>query len=260
MIIKTITLAIIQGITEFLPISSSGHTIIFGEILGLSTDFLILNIILHAGSLLAIILFFFKDIINLIRYFSYKKNPLIYHIIIATIPTAIMGLIVKKYYKIMENTIFVSIMLIITGLILISTKFLAKNKEKNINFLSSLIIGIVQGLATIPGISRSGSTISVALILGLKREESFKFSFLIVIPAIIGAILIEIFEYINKLKNSQYITLNLDIYTYIIGFIVSFIVSILSLSLLKIVIKKEKIHLFAYYCFLVSVAGLIIGG
>jgi len=246
---KVLLLGLIQGLTEFLPVSSSGHIVILGKFLQVD-NLLFLNIILHTGSLLAIFLFFFKDIIGLFSSFSYSKNKSLY-LVVATIPTAIIGLFIKKYYSLMEDIVFVSFMLIVTGVILLTTR-LAKEK-KDIGIVGAFVIGVFQGIAVIPGISRSGITISTGLHLGMKREDAFNFSFLIVIPAILGAILLETLDVIKNPVSFD----SFGLYT--LGFLSSFISSIIALKFLSLVIKKNKIYFFGLYCILIGLIG-IIGG
>ncbi|WP_409201107.1 undecaprenyl-diphosphatase UppP [Methanobrevibacter sp. DSM 116169] len=266
-IFSAIIIGIIQGLTEFLPISSSAHLIFFQELLGVSQSNLSFEILLHLGTLIAVIAYFIKDIIKLIEAFflsildifsgKFKKglniNPykkLAWLIIIASIPTGIIGFLFKDIFEGMFQSVTIpAVFLIVTGVLLyLSQRINIGNRNINdINSKDALIIGITQGLAIIPGISRSGSTLSTGLFLGLNKEFAAKFSFILSIPAIIGA---NLFEFKN-------ITAALDI-TYLCGFIAAIIVGYLTISILLEIIKKKKLDIFAYYCWIVGIAILIL--
>ena len=255
--IQIIILGIIQGIAEFLPISSSGHLQLAADIFNWSPEeSTTMSILLHAGTLLAIIIFYFKTLLNILLK---KEFKLIVQIISATLPVVILGMI----YKIMKfdefvatQPIIVGICFIITGLILIVSE--KKHQEsfslKNLNFKNALLIGTTQAIAILPGISRSGSTIGAALKLGLKRDDAARFSFLLAIPAIGGATFLEI---ISMLKNSSQATNNDNMILYAYGFIVSFIVGLISLKALLAILKKGKLKYFSYYLFILGSATIL---
>ena len=192
---------LIQGITEFFPVSSSGHLALFKEIINFSSKGKVIEIIAHLGTLLTIFVFFRKDIFKLCKslpsfhlyFMNDQDTPMsqthtyLLTIIVASIPTALIGLIGKVYFaNIFESLGVVSIGFLITTLVLLLGRF-KREKLDTISFFAAFIIGIAQGIAVTPGISRSGLTIVVALLLGIKFKEAFKFSFLISIPAILGA-------------------------------------------------------------------------
>ena len=192
-------LGIIQGLTEFLPVSSSGHLEIFRNILDanmLGKENLLFTSVLHFATALSTMIVFRKDIFDLI--FNIKKNQskvYILKILIAIFPAGFVGFVFSNHIEklFVGNLKLVGIMLIITGLMLLLTK-IAKKKKSKISYLDSLIIGISQAIAIMPGISRSGTTICTSLYLGKEKNESAKFSFLIVIPVIFGAILKDVFS------------------------------------------------------------------
>lgn len=245
--LEPIILGTVQGLTEWLPVSSSGHLVIFEEFFKMKTS-LFFNIILHIASLLVLLIVFRNDIKKIIlsffkkEYKNYRKIG--YLIIIGTIFTAIIALIFKDIFvSLFSNTLVVGIALLITGSLLFFSKFV-KEKKQEVNFKDSIFIGLMQGFAIIPGISRSGSTISLGLFLGLKREEAARFSFLLFIPAVIGALLFDLLE----LK-----TFDNNLSSLVIGFIVSFIVSYLTLKWFLKLIRNKSFHKFAYYCFILGV-------
>lgn len=247
-------LGFIQGITEFLPVSSSGHLALFSKLFGIEEGGLFLSLILHTGTLFAVIIFFFKDLLALISSFRYSKNPTLYYIILASIPTAIIGLLIKKVYEESSSSFLIlGIFLIITGIILFLTKFFNQG-EKDLTLKKSLLIGLSQGVAAFPGISRSGATISTALFLGIKKERAFSFSFLLSIPAIIGADILEFKEVFTNPK-----PLPFSVESLILGFFISLLTGIASLWVLKKLISKNFFHVFGYYCFLLGFISVMKG-
>ena len=291
-IIQAIILGIIQGITEWLPISSSGHLVITKYLFNIQPDILF-DVLLHYGSLIVILTVFYKDIAKIVysfipqsffkrKYKTFKQHnyykqyqKLAYYIIIASVPTAMIGFYFHDLFEYLFSDIFaVSIALLVTGLILYSTKFKTQypitrkytiintkqnktTKQHNYNpyqnnTLKSLTIGIAQGLAIIPGISRSGSTISTGLLLGLDKKKAATFSFLLAIPAIFGATLYEIHTAPTYLFNTEYLI------PILVGTIFSIITGFLSLKWLLKIINKGHIHRFAYYCWAVGIMILIV--
>jgi len=256
-LIISIVLGILQGLTEFLPISSSAHLVFAEHLIKLPTELrLSYNAFLHLGTALALLIFFSKRIIQIIGSVFTKdliqrqtNLPWILYILIGSIPIAIIGRIFKD---IIEQTftkpIFPTILLLVTGILLIATKF-AQNSNKKINWRFALIIGIVQAVALLPGISRSGATIAIALLLGISSYEAFEFSFLLSIPAVIGANILTI----NDLANS-----NISGLVIVIGIIVTTVTGLLALFLLKNLVLRRKLYYFGFYCIIASILALII--
>jgi len=248
---KIIFLSLIQGISEFFPISSSGHLVIFQNILGINTvikDILLYDIFLHIGTLLSVVIFFFKDLKELTINFYKKENlSFIKLIIIASIPTALIGFFFKSQ---LEELFFkpqlVGFFLVLTGIILLFSKYI-RLKKINI-YITAFIIGVFQGFAIIPGLSRSGLTISIALILFMGYEFSFRYSFILSIPAIFGALLL-------KLKDIQF---NGDIVYMLTGLIFAALFGLLTLILLKKIMLKKKFHYFAYYCLIIGITTILL--
>ena len=243
-----VILAVVQGICEWFPISSSGHLFIIRKLIGLKPN-ISFDIFLHFSSLLTIIIFFRKEILKLINvFYSFDKNNpyfkrLIY-IISATFITGLLGLFLKNKEELLENKIFVSSGLLFTTILL----FLSDRKNgREINLRDAFLIGFFQGISLIPGISRSGSTISISKIIGIKNEDAFNFSFLIAIPAILGAVIIKLNE-IKVIKFSFLIT----------GFFVSLITSLITLYILKKILFKGNFKYFGIYTFFVFILSLFI--
>ena len=201
--LETILLGVVQGLTEFLPVSSSGHLVIFENLLGFKEPEILLDASLHLGTLLAVCIYFRSDLKKMIQELWAWVAPgsqngalgphalLALMVVVGSIPTAFIGLIFKDPLEALFSSVTtVGVMLLVTGVIVGVTKFISRNHGKwdQVGIWMALAIGTVQGLAIIPGISRSGSTIVCALLLGLNRETAGRFSFLLSIPAIIGAV------------------------------------------------------------------------
>lgn len=243
--IKYILLGIIQGITEFLPVSSSGHLVIVQHILGINQNEIAISVILHLGTVFALVVFFFKDLLKLFTNFR-----LLMFLLVVTVITGIIGLLGKDFFEnLFSSTMPIAIALIITGIMLILTKKFMAGKRNNISFKDAAILGFTQGIAIIPGISRSGITISTLLFRKIDRENSFRFSFLVAIPVIFGAAILELkkIDFVIKTESRNLLA----------GFMVSFLVGLLSLNFLKIVLKKAKFYYFGYYCIIIGVITLI---
>lgn len=287
-ILEAIILGIVQGLTEFLPVSSSGHLVLLGHILGTTTEGNVLfEVILHLGTLVAIVIAFFEDIValvinglmiikNFVLFIGFYLSPtkkasekpviletdyqrFVMLIIVATIPTVIIALLLQKVIlAAFTSLLFPAIGLIVTAtLLLITTKLPSgDNTEKNTSYLKAVVVGVFQGFATFPGISRSGSTIVAGLLVGMKKEFVVKFSFIMSIPAIIGATILQLkdFEATEPLGNI--------VVTYGAGMITSAIVGYICIKVLLDVVRRGKIHYFAYYCYTVGIVLLafILGG
>jgi undecaprenyl-diphosphatase len=248
-IIETLLLAIVQGITEWFPISSSGHLVIFQQLLKINAP-VSFDVMLHFGSLISVIAVFWRDIIKIIKSifklnFKTEEGKLFLYLITGSIPTAIIGLLFKDFFEsLFTNSLAVGVFLIINGFILFFTKYF--NGVKKLNFYDSIIIGISQGISIIPGISRSGITISTGLLRKLDKEIVIRYSFLLSLLAVTGATLI---------KSKDLVLGQIPYDITLIGIIVSSLVGYFALkSVIKLLVNK-KFHKFAYYCWVV---GLII--
>ncbi|MFP4164751.1 MAG: undecaprenyl-diphosphate phosphatase [Chitinispirillaceae bacterium] len=248
---KTVILGIIQGLTEFLPVSSSGHLVLAQHFFGIKQEqSLIVEVLLHLATGIAVLYVFRNDIIDLIRgIFSTdqlkRKDSLTYSgwIILGTIPAAFAGVFLKDMFEGFFNSpLLASGMLMVTALLL----FFSGNRKDSPGTLTAwkvIAIGLIQATAITPGISRSGSTIAMALLIGVSREEAGRFSFLLSLPAIFGAALLE-------MKGISAVSLSAA--SLIGGFTASLVVGILALKLLLTFVKKGKLHYFGYYCIAVA--------
>lgn len=250
-LIKTIILGIIQGLTEWLPISSTGHLKLFENLLDIKVPILF-DVILHIGTLIVILFFFRKEINKILSAlahldFETEHGKMVPLIIVGVVPTALIGLVFGWLIEGFFQTILrIGTAFLLFGLVLYSAKF-GKEKTDSINYSTAIMMGIAQGIAIIPGISRSGATIAVALLLGTKREKAFKFSFLLSIPAILGAL-----GYTGYAEFSELTSTGLDYAEILAGAIAAMLVGYFALKLLWKTIAKGKFHLFAFYCWILG--------
>ncbi|MBU0528170.1 undecaprenyl-diphosphate phosphatase [bacterium] len=252
-IFEAVLLGIIQGLTEFLPISSSGHLVVGQKVLGIAIAGNAFEVVVHLGTLISVLIVFWSDIWQLIK--SLKSAPTQKYILalaIGTVPAVIIGLLFKDVIlEAFENIRVVASTLIITGIILLTTKFI-KTRLMDISIGHGLLIGIAQAMAIVPGISRSGMTISLGMHLGITPEKAAKFSFLLAIPAIAGAGLL---TGLDIIKSSEPI---LPGSVLIVGFLSSFLVGWISLKWLLQLIKSGKFHWFGVYCIFVGLLSWIL--
>lgn len=245
-------LGIIQGLTEYLPVSSSGHLVLAQEIMGVNPDGITLEIAVHVGSLLAVIIYFRRRLLELTKSFFSKENPSARkyagYLILGTVPAAVIGLSLEKFFDTMfASPHFTSIFLLGTGLILLSTKFAVRGKDE-VTLKTALIIGIAQACAILPGISRSGSTISAGLWSKVDPAKAAEFSFLLSIPAIGGA---TVLKFDDLLMESSALA-----GPYLVAGILSLIFSILAIHWMLAIVKKGRFEFFGYYCFAAGALGL----
>ena len=251
--LQAIILGIIQGVTEFLPISSSGHLVFGQHLLGVETPNVLLAVVLHMGTLMAILIYYYNDIKQLLQSVingNENARKFIIYLIIATIPILFAGLL---FSNIIEATFTVSIvrwMLMITGVVVGSTYFFQNRPIKEFVPLKALCIGVCQVFALMPGISRSGLTISVALIMGIQHEKAAKFAFFMAIPVLFGAGLLQLIT-IDSQSNMSLLPL-------IIGFISSAFSGYLVINWLLAVISWGKFYYFSLYCFIISLLAFTI--
>ncbi len=277
--LQAVALGAIQGLTEFLPISSSGHLVISQHLFGLKESVLLFDISVHIGTLTAVIIYFRKDLraiidsvvrciqlllkgeTSLTDIYEDSYIKLTVFIVVGSIPTAMLGLWIHKVSdKLFSSVVIVGSMLVVTGVLLFMTGFLLWsttwiNKKgvtiSQFSIKKAIIVGLIQGVAIIPGISRSGATIAGGLFLGLDKETAAKYSFLLSIPAILGAGIL-IFKDVH-------VNTALPLKIMLIGFITSGIVGYCSLRFLVHIVKKGQLHFFAPYCWLAGAMALIYG-
>jgi len=252
-LIYIIIIGLVQGITEFLPISSSAHLVIVPLFLKQTYQGLTFDVALHMGTLLALLIYFFKDWLLLIKKGiiapKSKEGKLFWYIVLATFPAAIIGLIFESAAEVtLRNPWVISTALIFgSAALLFSDKKSKSDKEiRNIGIKESLCIGIAQALAIIPGISRSGITIAAGLLTGLKREQAAKFSFLLAVPIILGAGLLRISEL--KISNLNFV--------FFTGILCSLIAGLFSINFLLKYLKRANLNVFILYR--IILAGIII--
>lgn len=240
-------LAVVQGIAEFLPVSSSGHLNVFQTLLSAKApDTAELNIVLHFGTLLAIVCFYWKRILALLT----SDRRVIPMLIVGTIPAAVIGIIVKtKFEAWLTSPLLAGLMFPITGLMLIALHRMKNGDDEyaKLKMTTVILIGFAQAFALLPGISRSGSTIVAGSFLGLKRDESMTFSFLLAIPAILGATVLELKDILEVGSSTAPWLLGM-------GTVIAFAVGIGAIKCLDGLLKKGKLHWFAWYLIPLGVA------
>lgn len=284
-IFETIFLGIVQGVAEFLPVSSSGHLAIFKNIFGLSEVGLVYDILLHIGTLMAVFIVFWKDIrklisngiLMLVDFFinisiflhniknknknkpyreilstSYRRFVML--VIVSSFPTAIIGYLMSDMIEsVAAGLIVPGIGLLLSGTVLIISDLLPEGfkKSDNASWWNAIFIGVVQGVSTIPGISRSGSTITAALFCKFDRKFAVKYSFIMSIPAILGASLLELKD-IGKeqLTGSEW-------GNYLIGMVVAGFVGFICIKTMLFIVRKRKFKFFAIYCYAAGIFAII---
>ena len=260
-IINTIILGIIQGIAEFLPISSSAHLIIFRDLFGIGADMsskvaLCFDLALHLGTLLAIAVFFFKDFLNMVikgvtKGVKDKDGKLFWQIVVATIPAAIVGVLFEETIEnaIRTNYLLIATALIVMGVIiyLVDKKTKKKKNTKEISFKDAFIIGCSQVFALIPGFSRSGTTIASARALKVDRESAAKFSFYLSAPVVLGACILQLLDD----GAVELIMQNATIF--ILGIVVSFVTGLICIKFLLQYLKKHDFKLFMIYRIILAI-------
>lgn len=263
--IETILLGILQGLTEFLPVSSSGHLAIGKHLLGFGEPELLVDIALHCGTLLAVCLFFRHDlglmIGDILHLFSKREDHrpppgpyavLAFMVVIGSIPTGLIGIAFKDTLEgLFGSVTIVAVMLVITGVIVGVTRFIpeAYTRKDRLSILIALAIGTAQGVAIIPGISRSGTTIVAGLLLGLNRDLAGRFSFILSLPAILGALLLEF---------DADAVARVGLSPLLVGFLTSAIVGFLALKLLMTLVRRGRFYYFAPYCWAIGILTLVL--
>ena len=254
-LIETLILAIIQGVTEWLPISSSGHLVVVQEYLLQEPPPLIFDVSLHIGTLCVVLAVFWKELVSILKAlvrldFKSEEGKLGVFIAVGSIPTVLIGFF---FHDILEsffyNVLVVGVALVFNGVFLFVSE--RRQGSKRLGYLDSLLIGVAQGTAIIPGISRSGLTIATALLRKVEKKTAFAFSFLLSVPAVIGA---TILESIRAWASHEIIISSVDIATMLFGVVVSMIIGYISLKLLQKIVMSKRLHLFAYYCWIAGIA------
>lgn len=269
LIIKYIIVALVQGVGEILPISSSGHMVIIQSILGLKTSDLTFEIFLHFASLIAIIAFFYKKIWIMIKSFLsyiFKKETrlneetkhnffLCIYLVIATIPAAIIGLLFEDFIEehLSKMWIVGCFLLLTSAMLYISTKVNRNKDIKQMNWFDALIIGLFQCIGVLPGVSRSGSCIVGGANRKLNQSDAAEFAFIMAIPIMLGSALVSTGDIVTALENKDLII------PYIIAFFVTLIVTYISLKVFLKIVRKQKLTTFSIYCLVMGIITIVLG-
>lgn len=261
--VKAAVLGLVQGLTEFLPVSSSGHLVLGQHLFGLKEPELLFDVVLHLGTLVAVFIVFRKELVDLVLEFlrlpglirdrrlgrAWRERAqfrMMVLIVIGSVPTAILGFAFKDWFEsLFSSTLAVGLALVFTGAILYLTKSL-KGVGRGVHGFGpadSLLVGLAQGLAITPGLSRSGLTICTGLFLGLERELAARYSFLLSIPAISGALVLQLRDF----KPGVFGPVDLGI-----GFVSAFLSGLFALVILLRLVKRGRLHYFSYYCWLIG--------
>ncbi len=261
-LLDSIILGILQGASEFLPISSSAHLVIGQALLGVNEANIYLEVALHFGTLLSVVVYFYRDIIGLTRSFfrfllgerdvdTRSGFMLAMYIIIGTIPAAVGGLLFEDWFEArFDSAQFSGFMLLITAAALLSTYFL-KRFDSMLSMKSAIAIGFAQLLAILPGISRSGSTITMGLYLRLNPETAARFSFLLSLPAVAGAALLK------GLELTRYPLATGQLTIFGVGALVSFVVGLVAIYLLLRIVVGRRFYMFGFYCLVVGILTIL---
>ena len=241
---KPLLLGILQGLTEFLPVSSSGHLVVFETILKFNRPGIAFEVMLHLATALAIVLYFRGELLTVLKSWRY-----IVAIIVGSVPAGVVGILFKDSIDQLFNGLsFVEVAFLANGVILILGWRFRRKERRELNYLTAFLIGVAQAIAIFPGISRSGATITMGIILGLSLEDAFKFSFFLSLPAILGASLLEMTEMKElMLSSSEFF-----------GFLSAFVFGLAALAVLRRSLLKGKICVFGYYTIILALLLIII--
>ena len=249
-IVDVIFLGVLQGLTEFLPVSSSGHLVLGQYLLNVKSPGNTLEILFHLGTLGSVVFVFFPEIINIIVTIKKKSTQkLLMYIFIATIPAVIIGFTLRNRIETLFEINSVGFALLFTGLVLILSSIF-KNKNSEYSLFSSLVIGLGQALAIVPGISRSGMTITLSLFFGFSPKESARFSFLLSIPVIAGAGILGI----QDIQSNEIFSADIII----VALLSSFFIGIIALKVLIKLLKLGKFYIFGVYCICLGLVSIFI--
>ena len=263
-LVEALILGLVQGLTEFLPVSSSGHLVLAERLLGVTFNDITFEVAIHFATLLAVLIFFFRPLIKIFfspfKMLSGKRSDntvvnfrILIAICIGTIPAVIIGLSFKdRIESAFSSVTMVSILLLATSAILLSSRF-AKPKGSAIGAGNGFLIGCAQALAILPGISRSGSTITASLFCGVSREESFNFSFMLSVPAILGASALTALDMFEAEAFQGGIS-------YLVGMVAAFVSGYFSLVILKRIVTSGRFHYFGFYTLIIGLIGIIFLG
>lgn len=264
---KAIIVGIVQGLAEFLPVSSSGHIVLTQYLLGIREagaahqEDLSFEIVLHLGTLVSVLIFFRRSLwkltLSLVRKEMVEERKMILWLGIATVPAVIAALLFKDFFEgAPGKPVLVSGLLIVTGLILFVPRLL-KGRAAKIGLKSSLVMGVGQAFAILPGISRSGSTIAAGLVSGVKAEKAAEFSFLMSIPAIAGGFVLTMKDQLEVSNSFGEALGSCFNQAYVVGAIAAAIVGLFAIYLVMGAVRRGRLEYFSYYCFAAGIAGMI---
>ncbi len=243
-------LGLVQGLTEFLPVSSSGHLVLFSKIFGIEES-LFVSIILHVATLLSILVVFRKDVWQMIRHPFSKETMMI---VVATIPTCVICLLLMPIIKMSFSGALLPICFFASAILLLTSEKVSKrSSQKDFSHKSAFLIGVAQGFAVFPGVSRSGTTISAGLLCGNKKEDVTKFSFLMSIPIILLSLLMEIFEIV---VGGQ--AINVSVAGLCLAFVTAFVTGVLAIKMMIRLTKDSNLKYFGFYLILIAVVSLFV--
>lgn len=263
--IEAIILGIVQGLTEFLPVSSSGHLVLVQKLMKVDDPGVTFELLVHLGTLFSVLIYFRKELFTLLRaVFDSKmieERKMIGYLAIGTVPAAFFGLQFKEFFeRAYENPVLVSGLLLVTGSIMFIPRLLKGRMGENpVRLPSALIMGFGQAVAILPGVSRSGSTIVAGLASGVKPAKAAEFSFLLAIPAIGGAAVLQL-KKIMELPAVEQEAIKAALTPYLWGALFSFIFGLIAVFAVLSTIRKGKFEYFGYYCFVAGILGLIYFG
>lgn len=258
-IIRALILGIVQGLTEFLPVSSSGHLELAKYLMqddSLAAESLTMTVTLHAATALATLLVFRREVAEILRgLLAFKWNEearFSLKIILSMVPAALIGVLLESQIEQLfdRQILLVGFMLIVTGLLLFLADR-AKSSNKKVSFKDALIIGLAQAIAILPGISRSGATISTSVLLGVDRERAARFSFLMVVPLILGKMVMDIKDGALSTSSAQTVEL-------LVGFAAAFVTGIAACLWMIRLVKASKLRYFSVYCFAVAIFAILL--
>lgn len=249
-----IVLCVVQGLTEFLPVSSSGHLLFFEQIFGITENTMLLNLFLHIATLLAVLIVYRKVVWKLIKK---PFQPFTYKLLLATFFSVILAFIYKFLELENMSTKIYPFAFLVTSILLLVCHIYQKHavvlKQSEISYKSSMLVGLVQGIAVVPGLSRSGSTISSLILCGNDETKASEFSFLLSVPIIVGGFVLELFE----LTKTNVILQDFSVLSYIFAFLLTFAVSMIALKLTIKFLKKQKFIVFSIYTFLMFIVTFV---
>lgn len=249
--VKVVILGIVQGVTEFLPVSSSGHLVVMGQFMNTEGDSLLLNVCLHFGTLVSIIVVYWHEIWRILR----DDRKVIVYLVAATVPVAVLGVCFGDWFeKQFENMNFVGYFFILTGLVLIAGRYADKRiaAKKPLDWGRCAAVGLAQAVALLPGVSRSGSTISTGLIFRMDRNKAATFAFLMAIPAISGALGVKLLKLATSDAASDF-----NVGTLLAGMAAAAIVGYFALKLLLKIVHRGNFSWFSIYCFSLGVCVIV---